>query len=101
MSEQRKHPRKLTDLPVVFVGADGTRQTSSFRDLSLGGGFIVTADPPPYETKLELEVHFAGFDGQSRIAATVRWTQPDGMGVQFGVMGARETHALLSLLAQG
>jgi type IV pilus assembly protein PilZ len=101
VSEKRKHQRKPIDLPVVFVSADGVRQTSSFRDLSLGGGFIVTANPPPYETKLELEVHFAGLDGQSRIAATVRWTQHDGMGVQFGVMGARETHALLSLLEQG
>lgn len=100
MREQRKHPRKHIDLPVSFVGPDGAKHASSFRDLSLGGGFIVTSEAPPYETKLQLEVHFAGLDGLSRIDATVRWTQHDGMGVQFGVMGARETHALLALLAQ-
>lgn len=100
MTEQRKHPRKPIDLPVSFVGPDGVKHASSFRDLSLGGGFIVTSETPPYETKLQLEVHFAGLDGSSHIDATVRWTQQDGMGVQFGVMGARETHALLGLLAQ-
>jgi len=31
--------------------------------------------------------------------ATVRWRQKGvGMGLQFGVMGARETHALIQLL---
>jgi len=27
----------------------------------------------------------------------VRWCRPDGMGVQFGNLGARETHAITEL----
>jgi hypothetical protein len=27
----------------------------------------------------------------------VRWTRSDGMGVQFGLIGARETHAITEL----
>jgi type IV pilus assembly protein PilZ len=33
------------------------------------------------------------------VDAVVRWSKPDGMGVQFGVMGARETHALTQMLS--
>ena len=34
----------------------------------------------------------------SAIDAVVRWAMPTGMGVQFGRMGARDTHALTLLL---
>ncbi len=38
---------------------------------------------------------------EAEIEAIVRWCKPTGMGVQFGVMGARETHALTTLLSGG
>ena len=41
-------------------------------------------------------------DGKPAVAvvtSTVRWTTPDGMGVQFGPMGVRETHALVRALS--
>jgi type IV pilus assembly protein PilZ len=28
------------------------------------------------------------------LPAVVRWTSKDGMGVQFGLLGARETHEI-------
>ena len=31
------------------------------------------------------------------VPATVRWTNPTGMGVQFGLLRARETHAILEI----
>ena len=40
-------------------------------------------------------------DGKPAVAvvtSTVRWTTPQGMGVQFGPMGVRETHALVRAL---
>ena len=35
--------------------------------------------------------------GLDQIPGVVRWTRPDGMGVQFGLLGARETHAITEL----
>ena len=39
-----------------------------------------------------------GLKDEVAIDAVVRWAKPAGMGVQFGRMGARETHALTLLL---
>jgi type IV pilus assembly protein PilZ len=38
--------------------------------------------------------------GQSKpllVPGTVRWTSKSGMGVQFGPLGARETHAITEI----
>jgi type IV pilus assembly protein PilZ len=32
------------------------------------------------------------------IPGVVRWARDGGMGVQFGLLGARETHAIMSLV---
>jgi type IV pilus assembly protein PilZ len=39
--------------------------------------------------------------GEANIEAVVRWSKPGGMGVQFGRMGARETHGLTELMSAG
>jgi len=31
-----------------------------------------------------------------RLPGVVRWAKPNGFGVQFGSLGARETHAILT-----
>ena len=32
------------------------------------------------------------------LPAIVRWTSPVGMGVQFGLLGVRETHAITEIV---
>jgi hypothetical protein len=34
------------------------------------------------------------------LPCVVRWTGADGMGVQFGLIGARETHAITEITRQ-
>ncbi len=34
----------------------------------------------------------------SRVPAVVRWSKSDGFGVQFGLLGAVETHLIAKLL---
>lgn len=63
----------------------------------MGGMFIETADPAAFGAAVRLFVTWPGLRGETEIRATVRWTKRgEGMGVQFGVMGARETHALVA-----
>jgi hypothetical protein len=97
-TDKREHPRKSIETEVSFQAGDGPRQDARCRDLSLGGMFIDTDAPLPYGTPVRLFVRLPGLH-EAAIAATVRWSKPGGMGVQFGVMGARETHALTLLLA--
>ncbi|APR82246.1 Hypothetical protein A7982_07595 [Minicystis rosea] len=60
--------------------------------------FIETSASPPYGSKVRVFIQLPGLRTETTIDAIVRWSKPDGMGVQFGVMGARETHGLTLLL---
>ena len=37
----------------------------------------------------------------SALPGIVRWVKPGSMGIQFGLLGARETYAITELLAKG
>lgn len=98
MSENRQHPRKAIATEVGFQIGDGPRTEARCRDVSLGGMFIETATPVPYGTPVRIYARLPDMPGEALIEAIVRWAKPDGMGVQFGRMGARETHGLTVLL---
>ena len=98
MNENRKHPRAPISSPVTFQVGDGPRVQARCVDLCLGGMFIETGAPASYGTPVRVFVRFPGCDAE--IEAITRWSTPSGMGVQFGSMGARETHALTELLGQ-
>jgi PilZ domain len=97
--ENRQHPRTIFETEVAFQAGDHPRVDARCRDVSLGGMFIETAAPLPYGAALRLYLRLPGLRGETTVDAVVRWAKPGGMGVQFGVMGARETHALTLLLS--
>jgi len=96
--ESRKHPRKEVHPPVSFkVDEASPRLDAVCHDISLGGMFIETPHPAKFGSKVTVYLQLPGLP-ETAIQATVRWTKPTGMGVQFGMMGARETHAMMKLL---
>lgn len=97
--DKRQHPRKIIEADVAFQVGGGPRIDARCRDVSLGGMFIETASPPPYGAAVRVFLRLPGLKDEVVVDTIVRWSKPDGMGVQFGVMGARETHALIELLA--
>jgi hypothetical protein len=98
VTEHRKHPRKAIESEVAFQIGAGPRVEARCRDVSLGGMFIDTEAPPPYGAPVRVFLRLPGLAGEVTIESIVRWSTRAGMGVQFGVMGARETHALTRLL---
>ena len=101
MSENRQHPRKVVQTEVAFQVGEGPRIEARCHDISIGGMFIETDQPASYGAKLRVFVRLPGLKHETVIDSTVRWSKPTGMGVQFGVMGARETHALTELITKG
>jgi hypothetical protein len=97
----RSHPRVAFDAPVEFVikgSGSGDRIAGRCRDVSLGGMYIQTAQPLPFGSGLVVHVTLPGQKTSLAIAGVVRWSRPgEGMGVQFGLMGARDTHAITEL----
>jgi type IV pilus assembly protein PilZ len=95
-AQKRQYERYAVALDVAFnVGSE--RVAARSKDVSLGGMFIVTDRALPYGTKFELEVRLPALTQPALIEATVRWSGPNGMGVQWGLLRARETWAIHQL----
>ncbi len=74
----------------------GAALTGIAKDVSMGGMFIESAEVVPFGTELSIAVKISGAD--LKLPGTVRWAKPGGLGIQFGLLGARETHAIAKLL---
>ena len=98
MLELRRHSRAAVDVPVEFVGKGGTeRSAGRARDISLGGMFIETDAPLPFSAEVIVHLTLPSQKAPFALPGVVRWNRNGGMGVQFGLIGARETHAITEL----
>jgi Tfp pilus assembly protein PilZ len=75
----------------------GAWQRGLAKRVSLGGMFIETDASPAIGGSL-----FVIFSAPDRaepmfVPGTVRWTNASGVGIQFGPLGARETHTILEI----
>jgi type IV pilus assembly protein PilZ len=59
--------------------------------------FIQTPEPLAFSAELVVYVTLPRQRTQFSLPAVVRWVGDAGMGVQFGLIGARETHAITEL----
>jgi PilZ domain len=86
--ERRHHFRGKArtghDLGVRFRAVGKTTWvTGGVRDVGAGGAFITTSSAEPVGTELVLELVLPTSDQVFTLSGVVRWTSPDGMGVQF------------------
>jgi hypothetical protein len=100
VDEKRRHPRVVINLPVSCEVADGTGFQATARDVSVGGMFVEATVAPAFGTQLTIVGNFPGRAGM-RIPAVVRWVSPGGFGVQFGLLGAQDTHVLAAIVLKG
>jgi PilZ domain len=98
--EKRRSPR--LELPkgvwVAWQGS-GQRFVSRVLDLSMGGVFIPTSDPPPLRTVVKLIFELP--EGDVHAPAVVRHTVVGrGMGVEFATMDDGDLSRILQLLTE-
>jgi len=98
VQDKRVHPRVVVDTPVSCEVRDGATFTGLAKDISIGGMFVQASEVVPFGTEVTIVGRFVGTKAELRLPAIVRWAKPDGFGVQFGSLGARETHAISELL---
>jgi hypothetical protein len=97
--ELRNYKRAPLDLALEF-GPKGSseRRAGRAKDLSVGGMYVQAENPLPFGTQLVVYAQLPGQRGTFAFPAVVRWMRPGvGMGLQFGLLGARETHAITEL----
>jgi hypothetical protein len=100
LQEKRRHHRKEANEAVAFSTGSGERVPGVCRDLSLGGMAIETDRPAAFGASVVVHIRLQGLSDESQLHGVVRWTKSTMMGVQFSLMGARETHALSAFLSQ-
>jgi type IV pilus assembly protein PilZ len=96
----RRYSRVPLDVPVeVTVKGSGERFLGLSRDISLGG-MQLTIPPHPhiaFGQEIDAQLTLPGQRSPFVLPAIVRWARGDSVGVQFGLLGARETHAITEL----
>jgi hypothetical protein len=100
MRERRGHLRVRVSIPVVCKTSDGDVLGGVLTDLGLGGSRVICTQAPTIGTALTIAVHLPESAQPSRLPAIVRWTWDGAFGVQFGLLGARDTRLIAELLAK-
>ena len=102
MQEKRAYSRKTIDVEVSCEREGGAVASGRSKDISLGGMFILSEDVPKFGEKVTVVLTLPNASGELRLPGVVRWSDKEasGFGVQFGLMGARETHALAKMMGQ-
>lgn len=93
---RRVHERYERRLDVVVIH-EGQRIECVTLNVSLGGMYLLSEQPLPYGAKVQVEVFLPALREHVTIDSVVRWEKPDGMGVQFGSLRAREVWAFNQL----
>ena len=98
--ERRRHTRKRVDLPAFYhLGGEGDRVQVHLADISVGGAYLdKVASAPAFGTDVVLLVTLPDGD-ELKLEAVVRWAKPGGIGLQFGMHGAKETFLLTEFLS--
>lgn len=55
----------------------------------------------PFGTELTIRVRAPQSKDELVLPGVVRWVRSDGMGIQFGLLGAKETHEITEIVGGG
>jgi len=97
--ELRRYERTRIDISVEFTTAgSAARNAGLAKDISVGGMYVETPHPATFNREVVVHVLLPGQRAPFALPAVVRWSRAgEGMGLQFGLLGARETHAITEL----
>jgi type IV pilus assembly protein PilZ len=100
LDDKRSHPRVPINVTVSCEPAAGASFQAIGKDVSVGGMFLEAGQSPAFGTELTIVGRLPGAKKDLRLPAVVRWVKPGGFGVQFGLLGAVETHVLSELMKE-
>jgi len=98
LTDNRAHSRVPINVIVTCEPTGGQSFEALAKDISVGGMFLETSDVVVFGTKLTIVGMLPGAKKPVRLPGIVRWTKPGGFGVQFGLLGAVETHVISELM---
>ena len=97
MTDLRRFARAPFVTDLTFRSPEEGERVGRARDISLGGMFIITDDAAPFGAHVTVRFLLPRQPVQLELPAVVRWSGTGGMGVQFGSLGAADTHHITEL----
>jgi hypothetical protein len=97
VEDKRRHQRVPVSAEILCTPAGGEPFTATSKDISLGGMFVASEVNPLFGTQMIVRITLPGQKAPFNLPCVVRWNVPGGFGVQFGLLGAKETHAITRL----
>ena len=96
--EQRKFERvPFREEVVVVVEGENERLVGETRDISIGCVFVEHVSAA-FGKRVTVHLTPSGAFESIRLLGVVRWVGRDGIGIQFGLLGARETHLITQIV---
>jgi hypothetical protein len=97
-ADKRAHTRAPVEIPVSCERPDAAPVSGIARDIGVGGVFIESTEPVQFGTAVVVVGRLPGTSHDARLPGIVRWSKSNGFGVQFGLLGAQETYAILATM---
>jgi hypothetical protein len=101
LEDKRQHARVPVDATFICEQAGAPNFEARAKDISVGGMYVEASVQPAFGTQLMMIGKIPGSKKDLRLPGVVRWTKPGGFGVQFGLLGAVETHLISELMKGG
>jgi hypothetical protein len=98
VQDKRQHRRVVLDVNVLCQLEATEPFPAVAKDISLGGMSLASEVRPEVGAAVTLEAQLPGQTKAIQFPAFVRWVTSDGFGVQFGLLGAKATHAITRLI---
>ena len=98
MLEKRSHARVPLETTIVCEPKGAAAFEATSKDISIGGMYIEAAETLKFGDELVIVALLPGAKHEMRLPGVVRWVKPGGFGVQFGLLGAVETHLISELM---
>jgi PilZ domain len=100
MHRRRRQHRVPVDIALALIDDGGNVTLGRVTDLSVGGVRVETDSPPAFGSRVEARLRLPGSARELSLPAVVRWTLPGVAGLQFGLLGVRETHLITALTTE-
>jgi type IV pilus assembly protein PilZ len=95
MRNRRSLARLPVELPAILIW-EGLPRHAVVTDLGIGGAFAECEEQAPFATPIIVVLEHP--TGPLRLPGIVRWFGEGGLGIQFGLLGVRETDVLVELI---
>jgi hypothetical protein len=96
--DKRSHPRVPLSVDITCEVKGAPQIVGRSKDISVGGIYIESEAAVTFGTEVSIVLRLPNTKADARLPGIIRWIKPGGFGVQFGLIGARETHAISELL---